>query len=93
MSRPLSPTNKTANWSANTKALKRRGSLTVWFDPEMIRETLPSDRRGRPQTHSGVAIQTRLPMTILSGLALRQTTRFVDSVKLPGQRLTARDVG
>ena len=33
MSRPTPPTYKTRNWQAYNEALKRRGSLTVWFDP------------------------------------------------------------
>ncbi|MBL3576355.1 transposase, partial [Rhodovulum sulfidophilum] len=28
-------------------ALKRRGSLTIWFDPEMTWEAKPTDKRGR----------------------------------------------
>ncbi|RQP12123.1 MAG: IS5/IS1182 family transposase, partial [Microbacteriaceae bacterium] len=27
---------KTTNWSSYNSALKRRGSLTIWFDPSMI---------------------------------------------------------
>jgi hypothetical protein len=29
------PTNKTLNWPEYNKALKRRGSLTIWFCPYM----------------------------------------------------------
>ena len=36
MSRPTPPTYKTRNWPAYNEALKRRGSLTIWFDPGMI---------------------------------------------------------
>ena len=36
MSSPIPPTYKTRNWPAYNEALKRRGSLTVWFDAEMI---------------------------------------------------------
>ncbi|MBU3032428.1 IS5/IS1182 family transposase, partial [Paracoccus sp. XHP0099] len=35
MSRPIPPTCETRNWRSYTEALKRRGSLTIWFDPEM----------------------------------------------------------
>ena len=42
MSRPTPPTYKTRNWPAYNEALKRRGSLTVWFDPEMIWEAVPT---------------------------------------------------
>ena len=33
MSRPTPPAYKTRNWPSYNEALKRRGSLTVWFDP------------------------------------------------------------
>ena len=41
MSRPTSPTYKTRNWPAYNEALKRRGSLTIWFDPGMTWEAAP----------------------------------------------------
>ncbi|MCL7466200.1 IS5/IS1182 family transposase, partial [Phaeovulum sp. NW3] len=31
MSRPIPPAYKTRNWPAYNEALKRRGSLTIWF--------------------------------------------------------------
>ncbi|PVA05219.1 IS5/IS1182 family transposase, partial [Thalassorhabdomicrobium marinisediminis] len=27
---------KTKNWSSYNTALKQRGSLSIWFDPEMV---------------------------------------------------------
>jgi len=80
MSRPTSPTYKTRNWPAYNEALKRRGSLTIWFDSEMIWEAAPTGRRGRQQTYSNAAIQTCLSMKVLFGMALRQTTGFVESL-------------
>ncbi|SLN78114.1 hypothetical protein ROA7023_04769 [Roseisalinus antarcticus] len=80
MSRPTPPTYKTRNWRAYNEALKRRGSLTIWFDPEMIWEAVPSGRRGRQQTYGDAAIQTCLSMKVLFGMALRQTTVFVESL-------------
>ena len=38
MSQPDTPTQKTLNWRAYNEELKRRGSLTIWFDPEMTWE-------------------------------------------------------
>lgn len=35
MSRYTPPTYKIRNWQAYDEALKRQGSLTIWFDPEM----------------------------------------------------------
>jgi hypothetical protein len=80
MSRPTPPAYKTRNWPAYNKALKRRGSLTIWFDPEMSWEAAPTGRRGRQQTYSDTAIQTCLTMKVLFGMALRQTTGFVESL-------------
>ncbi len=87
MSKPTSPTYKTTNWAAYNEALKRRGSLTIWFDPEMDWDAKPSGKRGRSQTFSDAAIQTCLTMKVLFGMALRQTTGFVGSLL----RLTGLD--
>ena len=80
MSRPTRLTYKTRNWPAYNEALKRRGSLTIWFDPEMSWDAVPTGRRGRQQTYSDTAIQTCLTMKVLFGMALRQTTGFVESL-------------
>lgn len=80
MSRPTPPTYKTKNWPAYNEALKRRGSLTIWLDPEMTWDAAPTGRRGRQQTYSDAAIQTCLAMKVLFGMALRQTTGFVESL-------------
>ncbi len=55
-----------------SEALKRRGSLTIWFDPEMSWDGAPTCRRGRQQSYSDAAIQTCLSMKVLFGMALRQ---------------------
>ena len=71
---------RTANWSSYNAALKKRGSLTVWFAPSMNWEGLPTRRRGRRQSDSDAAIQTCLTLKVLFGFALRQTTGFVESL-------------
>ncbi len=80
MSRPPPATYKTTNWPAYNEALKRRGSLTIWFDPEINWDAAPNGKRGRQQTYSDAAIQTCLSMKVLFGMALRQTTGFVESL-------------
>ena len=94
MSRPTPPTCKTGSWQAYNEALKRRGSLTVWFDPEMIWQAAPTGKRGRQPDYSDAAIQTGLTLKVLFGMvdigtplvrvtmSTRQTTGFVES--LPG---------
>jgi hypothetical protein len=42
MSRPTLPAYKTRNWPAYNEALKRRGSLAIWFDPAMTWEAAPT---------------------------------------------------
>lgn len=80
MSRPILPSYKTKNWPAYNEALKQRGSLTIWFDPDMMWIPLPTGKRGRQPQYSDAAIQTCLTMKVLFGMALRQTTGFVESL-------------
>jgi len=80
MSKPTPPACKTKDWPACNAALKRRGSLTIWFDPAMIWEAAPTGKRGRQPDHSDAAIQTCLTMKVLFGIALRQTTGAVESL-------------
>ena len=80
MSRPTSPTYRTRNGPAYNEALKRRGSLTIWFDPEMRWDGAPMGKPVRQQTYSDAAIQTCLSMNVLFGMALRQTTGFLESL-------------
>ncbi len=80
MTKPVPPTYRTTNWRAYNVALKQRGSLLIWFDPEMEWLAAPSGRRGRPATFSDAAIQTCLMLKALFGLPLRQTTGLVASL-------------
>jgi Transposase DDE domain len=72
MSRSTHLTYKTPNWPASNRALKRRGSLTIWFVPAMTWETASTGKHGRQPYDSYAAIQTCLTMTLLFGMALRQ---------------------
>ncbi|MDW3225544.1 MAG: IS5 family transposase [Paracoccaceae bacterium] len=83
---------KTKNWSSYNDSLKRRGSLSIWFDPEMIWTPPPSGKRGRQQQFSDAAIQTCLTLKVLFGIPLRQTTGFVQSLlRLAGLDWVAPD--
>lgn len=76
---------KTANWRDDNGALRQRGSVTVWFDQEMVWEAVPSGKRGRRQVYSDAALQSNLTLKVLFGMALRQTTGLVASLlKLAG---------
>ena len=80
MPKPASSTYRTTNWRAYNAALRQRGSLLIWFDPEMEWIAAPSGRPGRPATFSDAAIQTCLMLKALFGLPLRQTTGLVASL-------------
>jgi hypothetical protein len=80
MSKPNTPSYKTLNWLAYNEALRRRGSLTIWFDPGMLWAAKPTGKRGRQPVYSDAAVQTCLTMKVLLGMALRQTTGFVESL-------------
>lgn len=83
---------KTTNWSSYNEALKQRGSLTIWFDPDMEWTPAPTGKRGRHQSLSDAAIQTCLTMKVLFGMPLRQTAGFVASLlRLVGLDRTVPD--
>jgi hypothetical protein len=49
------------------------------FDPEMVWVPRPTGKCGRQPEYSDAAIQTCLTFKVLFGMALRQTTGFVQS--------------
>jgi len=70
------------NWSSYNESLKRRGSLTFWFDEEVIKKwsyTGPT-QRGAQYVYSDLAIQTGLIFRKLFNLPLRQTEGFLSSL-------------
>jgi hypothetical protein len=93
MSKPTPTKYKTTNWKAYNQALRARGSLTVWLDPQMQWQApAASGKPGRPQVYSDAAVQCCLTMKVLFGLALRQTQGFMQSLlKLSGLDWTAPD--
>ena len=85
MSKPSRTRCRTLNWSSYNAALRRRGSLTVWFDPSTPWDAAPSGKRGAQPVYSDAAIQACLTVKVLFGLPLRQTMGFVASLlKLAG---------
>ena len=63
---------KTTNWSSYNEALKRRGSLSIWFDTDMVQKPPPTGKRGRQPKFSAAAIQTCLTLKVLFGMPLRR---------------------
>ena len=80
MSRWIPTKYRTLNWAEYNLSLKQRGSLSIWFDPQMAWEAEASGLRGRQQTYSDAAIQACLTLKVLFSLPLRQTTGFVESL-------------
>jgi hypothetical protein len=80
MTKPAPSRYRTTHWRAYNAALKQRGSLLIWFDPEMAWVATPRGKRGRPATFSDAAIQACMSLKELFGLPLRQTTGLVMSL-------------
>ncbi len=80
MPKPSPIRYRTTNWSDYNAALRKRGSLSVWFDPEMVWHAGKTGKCGRPETFSDAAIQTCLTLKVLFGLPLRQTVGLVESL-------------
>ena len=73
---------KVRNWSSYNKALKQRGSLTIWF-PEEAQEDWyykGAAKRGGQFTYSDLAIETALTIKAVYHLGLRQTEGMITSV-------------
>jgi Transposase DDE domain len=73
-SKPTPPTCRTTNWRSCDAALKQRGSLRFWSDPETHWLGAPSGKRGRSATFTDAAIQACLTLKAPFGLSLRQAT-------------------
>ena len=80
MRKPKPSLYRTTNWHDYSKALARRGSLAIWFDPETQWLAAPTGRRGRQPVFTDAAIQVCLTLKALFGLPLRQTTGMVVSL-------------
>jgi hypothetical protein len=56
MPKPAAPQYRTMNWPEYDAALKRRGSLEIWFDSQMHWLSKPCGRPGRPMRFLDSAI-------------------------------------
>ena len=91
MSKPAPTRYRTLNRSSDKAALRKRGSLTVWFDLSTTWHAVPSGKRGAQPVYSGKedqktvqwtvcptnAIQACLTVKVLFGLPLRQSEPMV----------------
>ena len=73
---------KVTNSAACDAALRRRGSLTIWFTDEAIAawRAEPRTTRGGQRWYSPLAILTALTLRAVFRLALRQTEGLIGSI-------------
>jgi hypothetical protein len=69
MSQPKPPTYRTTNLTDDNAALSKRGSLLIWFDPEMQWLAARTGKRGRQPVFTDAAIQACVTLKAVSGLA------------------------
>ena len=76
------PKRRVTNSAAYDAALRRRGSLTVWFTEEAIAgwKAAPRTTPGGQPNYSDLSITTALMMRAVFRLALRQTEGLIGSV-------------
>lgn len=72
------------DWKAYDQALKNRGSLTVWFCEDAVKQwNTPEEnhrKKGRPKLYSDLCIQTCQVFRSLFKQALRQTEGLIISI-------------
>jgi hypothetical protein len=75
------PRYRVTNWPEYDAALRRRGSLTVWFTDEAVAawRVEPRTTPGGQPYYSALAIATALTMRAVFCLALRQTEGLIGS--------------
>ena len=83
-------TYRIRNWRQYNQSLVNRGSITFWFNPDVIQKWYSVERtekRGRPETYSDDAIRCGLMIRTVFRTALRFLQGFVASIiailKLP----------
>ena len=71
---------RTTNWSGYAASLRKRGSLLIWLDNDMIWLAPHDGSPARPAVFLDAAIQVCLTIKVLFKLPLRQTTGMVASL-------------
>ena len=67
---PIVAPSVQARW-ATANALKRRGSLTIWFDATMTWDAAPTGKRGRQPDYSGEEDQKTVRGTVFPTNAIQ----------------------
>ena len=72
------------NWLGYNKALKKRGSITLWIDQEVIDNWYSQDRKndgtGTPVTYTDRAIVVAHELRLVLKLPLRQMEGLINSI-------------
>ena len=71
------------NWKDYNQSLVKRGSLTLWFNDQVVSEWhnhARSGKRGRPKTYTNTAILTMATFQEVYHLPLRQTEGLMKSI-------------
>ncbi|WP_207462910.1 IS5 family transposase [Azospirillum sp. SYSU D00513] len=73
---------KVENWGEYSRALRQRGSVTLWVSSEALAAWTPAGtgRRGRPQAYSDIAIETGGMLRLAFGRPWRQTEGLLRSI-------------
>lgn len=80
---PVKTRYRVRNWREYDRALVQRGSLTVWFDEEFLRDNwkpAASGKCGAPWQYSDTAIQTLLTIKQVFHLTFRSLEGFAGSL-------------
>lgn len=87
--------SRVTTWPEYDRALVRRGSLTIWFDEEFLREhwrPAPTGQRGAPFDDSDIALQALLTLKAVFDLPYRMVEGLAGSiVQLMGVELRIPD--
>jgi len=74
-----------SNWKEYNRKLEERGSIEIWFDPEVLKQWNAVSKKkgkkaGRPKEYGEAAIKCALIFKYLYRLAFRQMQRFVSDL-------------
>src|SRR5687767_3991191 len=88
-------TYRIRNWKEYNRALKQRGSLTIWVSQEATENWMTEEKsgqRGASDKYTDLAIETMAMVQAVYGLPGRQTQGFLQSIfELMGLDLSAPD--
>jgi hypothetical protein len=77
------PSYRLRNWSEYNRSLVRRGSLTLWVEPDVMAAwtaVRPTKQRGKPQTYSDLAIECMAKLRAVYHLPMRATQGLLQSI-------------